>query len=250
VLMPNRQQNDFPTPTGTGFFVSPDGLFVTARHVVCDLGSDSLRPALGRRGFRRRNVWEWLDRPPSAGPRSSFSRTPLSTSLFDFDLHSSQEDLKSLSGFPHVEVSRRSLEEGEPVYAFGYPLPEGEIREAGEGILVGTTTLRPRTTSAIVASTIEESGPIITSSDPLSYVLDKALNYGNSGGPILAEETGRVHAVCTRFQPVAIRQPHLRDEHGTELVIQIPSLYGVVSSLGNPKVLTFLEEQGAPVPDD
>src|SRR5258708_36515384 len=31
---PDSNNNDMPTPTGTGFFVSPDGWFVTAAHVV------------------------------------------------------------------------------------------------------------------------------------------------------------------------------------------------------------------------
>jgi len=101
-------------------------------------------------------------------------------------------------GFPHVTVSRRDLDEGEPVYAFGYPLGAGKVVvdtwDHGWGIDPPTTV-----TSAIVSSTLEEQGMIIVSGQARTYVLDKALNYGNSGGPILAEATGHVHAWWSRF---------------------------------------------------
>jgi len=58
------------------------------------------------------------------------------------------------------------------------------------------------------------------------YVIDKALNYGNSGGPIVVQETGRVVALCSRFQPVKIPQ-------GGDINVSIPSLYGVATSLKN-----------------
>jgi serine protease Do len=32
--LPNARMQGMPSPTGTGFFVSPDGWFVTAAHVV------------------------------------------------------------------------------------------------------------------------------------------------------------------------------------------------------------------------
>ncbi len=56
-------------------------------------------------------------------------------------------------------------------------------------------------------------------------MIDKALNYGNSGGPIIVEETGKVISVCTQFQPVLIPQ-----QKG---FIMTPSLYGITSSFKN-----------------
>ncbi len=82
-----------------------------------------------------------------------------------------------------------------------------------------------------------------SSNDPQVYVLDKALNYGNSGGPIIATDTGCVSALCSRFQPVSIQQPHL----GANVAIVIPSLYGVVSRLSNPSVLNVLAQRGVPI---
>ncbi len=91
---------------------------------------------------------------------------------------------------------------------------------------------------------------IVTGSEPKVYVLDKALNYGNSGGPIVAAETGKVHAFCSRFQPVAIPQNHIQDQQGNPTMIYIPSLYCVVSSLANPAILQKLHESEVSISDD
>ena len=40
VQLPDPNRQDFPMPTGTGFFVSPDGWFLTAAHVVCRDGKE------------------------------------------------------------------------------------------------------------------------------------------------------------------------------------------------------------------
>ena len=38
IELPNAQDGIMPTPTGTGFFVSDDGWFVTAAHVITENG--------------------------------------------------------------------------------------------------------------------------------------------------------------------------------------------------------------------
>ena len=81
-----------------------------------------------------------------------------------------------------------------------------------------------------------------TSGDAKVYVLDKALNYGNSGGPIVATNTGHAHGLCTKFQPLRVRQNHLKDILGDKSVVLIPSLYSVVSSFGNPTILDKMRE--------
>ena len=148
--------------------------------------------------------------------------------------------MKGRDGFPYTKVSLRTLDEGEPVYAFGYPLPDAALELDTEDVKFGTATHRPRVTSAIVSSLRYEYGPLISGGDVLEYVLDKALNYGNSGGPILATQTGHVHAFCSRFQPVQIPQ-------AAESAVMIPSLYGVAVRLSNPSIEKALRQRGVPL---
>ena len=42
VEIPDPRMKGMPTPTGTGFFVSPDGWFVTAAHVVTEEGASGV----------------------------------------------------------------------------------------------------------------------------------------------------------------------------------------------------------------
>jgi serine protease Do len=148
----------------------------------------------------------------------------------DYTANANKDWQVRLSEFPYLKVSSRNLDEGEAIYSFGYPLSSPEA-ESMHGGFIGVSSLCPRTTSAIVSSTLEMTTMVMTSKDPKRYVLDKALNYGNSGGPIVSVETGHVHALCSRFQPVCIPQGHLKDSSSNPLYILIPSLYGVVSSL-------------------
>jgi S1-C subfamily serine protease len=232
-----------PTPAGTGFFVAPDGWFITAAHVVLSDG----KPI---EGIER--AWLMKEARPGefgaicqhisfdyADPRLDFALLKV-----DFEKNANKEHLKNQTGFAHLTVSRRPLDEGEPVYAFGYPLPEPELLRSDSQMIMSHGGHAPRTTSAIVASNFERSRPVHTDRDAQLYVLDKALNYGNSGGPIVAAESGCVHAFCSRFQAVGIRQPHLRDASGKELIVMIPSLYGVVVGLNNPDILAQLEKRG------
>lgn len=111
---------------------------------------------------------------------------------------------------------------------------------------IGELSLSPRTTSAIVSSNLEKTSMQMSTSDLRTYVLDKALNYGNSGGPIIATETGNVHAFCSRFQPVSVRQPHFESQIDPPEV-QIPSLYGIVISLSNKSIVECLKSLGVPI---
>ena len=167
----------------------------------------------------------------------------------DFEANAAKDWLKGKTAFPFIEISTRELSEGEPVYSFGYPLPEARTSVAPE-MKISVSELCPRVTSAIVSSTFERSKPVMSPQDPLYYVLDKALNYGNSGGPIVAVETGKVHALCSRFQHVIIPQHHLQDDKGRPMPVKIPSLYGVVSGLSNPAIVQKLREKNVPTSSD
>ena len=253
VELPNSRNHGMPTPTGTGFFISPEGWFVTAAHVITENNRPDgpVRKDLNQACLMKeiRSVMGGLlgmCQAVSFGyilPSFDFAMLKV-----DFPANSSKEWLKGKTEFPYLRVSKRQLEEGEPVYAFGYPLPDSWAISA-TGITIGSNVLRPRTTSAIVASTIYESGMVVTDADPKVYVLDKALNFGNSGGPIISSETGQAHALCSRFQPVAVPQ-NIKDSKGNPVFVQVPSLYGVVSSLGNKPIIELLEKLNVPLSEN
>tara|TARA_R110002051_G_C8715577_1_gene496092 strand:- start:102 stop:836 length:735 start_codon:yes stop_codon:yes gene_type:complete len=242
-----------PTPTGTGFFISSDGWFVTAAHVITENGSPN-GPV--RNDFDK----TWLMKERRIGVENSGAMcqsisfghvlpdVDFALLKVDFDSNSNKAWLAGKDAFPHITVSRRILDEGEPVYAFGYPLSTASAQNMGNAV-IGASSLSPRVTSAIISSSFEHSKMVMTERDPKVYVLDKALNYGNSGGPIVSSETGNVFALCSRFQPVAIQQPHIRMSDNAPMAIHIPSLYGIVASLADDAIVDLLKELNIPVVD-
>ncbi|MFA6520230.1 MAG: serine protease [Candidatus Paceibacterota bacterium] len=234
---PDPAYKNFPFPNGTGFFFDPRGYFITARHVIqkIDINGNAILDTT-------KGIPELLDISKlilsKPGPSftqikelilvSDFPQFDLVILKADFEKHKTQESLKGKIEFNNIYVDFSIPLEGEPVYAFGYPLAEHTVKlhPTQQGMMIGTHTYFPRTTSLIISSHHDKIGPIIKNTGfPEYYVIDKALNYGNSGGPIVIEETGRVISVCTRFQPVMIKQ-----QQGN---VAIPSLYGITVSLKN-----------------
>jgi serine protease Do len=258
---PDKKRHGFPTPLGTAFMISQEGVLLTAAHVIraaveergAELGDCVLESEVRfeKGSFVRRACYGGIE---LLRMHPNYDLAILKAS---WDKNRQQSWLASRKGFPFLKVSARSLEEGEPVYSVGYPLSEatvvegpavmGNVTFGGPGVVVGFSHLCPRVTSAIVASTVHFTGPMATDAPPVSYVLDKALNYGNSGGPIISVSTGNVYGVCREFQPVIIPQPHLKNSGGEKMEIMIPSLYGVASSLAVAEVLSSLREFGVPI---
>lgn len=250
ILLPDLNQKGLPTPSGTGFFIDPDGWFVTAAHVITKDGKSDgpVRDDIESCWLMKEPAY--LGDPGAMCQHVSFElinpRLDIALLKVDFSKNADKAWLAELEDFPFLEISIRELDEGEPVYSFGYPLSSSFVIE-GKGVRVGETSLSPRVTSAIVSSKLERTKMVMTSNDPRIYVLDKALNYGNSGGPIIATETGNVHAYCSRFQPVLIPQSHLRDKHDNPLSIISPSLYGIVTSFANKEFEDCLTERGVQI---
>ena len=215
VTVPDKKRHNFPTPNGTGFFISDSGYFITANHVIDKLNvgdvTDLERPAdpvtILVKGVKIINKWPKYD---------------LALLKAEFEENKQREYFKTRDNFPYLEIDYSDQEEGSPIYAFGYPLMKSEVHDRGN-MIVGFTEIPTRVTSAIISSTTEHFGPIRTSADPKFYVIDKALNYGNSGGPVILSENGRVISACIRFQPQFMK----------DLNTMVPSLYGITSSLQN-----------------
>lgn len=232
---PNPDYKDFPTPNGTGFFFDSRGYFITARHVVQKMDPQG-KPILDTAGIpelfdiaKLRLSQPGIEFTEVDGLSlvSDFPQFDLVILKADFNKNKAKKSFQNKLSFEHIDIEFGIVPEGEKVYAFGYPLAEHEVKQnpAQQGVMVGTHTYFPRTTSLIVSSHHDKVGFSIISGFPKYYVIDKALNYGNSGGPIVVEETGKAVSVCTRFQPVVIRQAQGQ--------VQIPSLYGITVSLKN-----------------
>jgi hypothetical protein len=256
VTIKDPAKKGLPTPRGTGFFVSGAGAFVTAAHVVLDDSASPPSPIDASSIILGKEPETPMSDPGAAPGCHAATFLEVIPELdfallrFDFEANRHREWLSGRDDFPSLVISTRQLEEGETVFSFGYPLSGSFIREHAEGeakFIFGLIELSPRATSAIVSSTFDRTRMVYTSADPLIYVLDKALNYGNSGGPIAASSTGCAHAFCSRFQPVFVPQEHLHDQEGRRLHIMMPSLYGIVTSLSHPAILAALAHHAVPV---
>ena len=219
---PDPEYKEFPTPMGTGFFVSPDGYFISARHVLINDKNGTF--------FDLKKVR--LTKPdifPSPHIISldlveDFPQFDICLLKADFERAKNQEYYKGKDGFGYLDIDFKVPAEGTDVYSFGYPLSKISVNESAFAT-TGFHYSGPRTTSAIISSHFEVIGPMMVMSFPIHYVIDKALNYGNSGGPLILQENGKVISLCSRFQPVVISQ--------ASGDIAIPSLYGITTSLKN-----------------
>lgn len=242
------EHKGFPLPTGTGFFISKDGYFVTANHVLESLKIDKdLKLSQPELELKQKNP------KPLEHIKIIQTCPQFDIALLKVNFENNRDNplLVNKTGFSHLDIDFGGCLDGTPVYSYGFPLPKVSIGPLGDmdidlfseadkdelrerkieirpELLVGTEYLCPRITSAIISSHHDTIGPIRSEALPKWYVIDKALNYGNSGGPIILVETGEAIAVCAKFQPVSI--PQTKNIHVT-----VPSLYSIASSLANIK---------------
>ena len=269
ILLPGEKLPDEPElfrslarPAGTGFFISPDGWFVTAAHVVADVKERKLnRVGIGN-VLLFRPLFPHAEPALIRGAEHVDVYPDLDVALMKFDIaDQTDESMRGKVAFPYVEITVRPVEDGEPVYAFGYPLPRSKAVSANDlpaaitpeleaelssncpqifkSNAVAMVSPTARTTSAIVAHRqIDRELYVSPSEWRVRYFIDKALNYGNSGGPIIEIETGKAFAVCIEFQPTSVDQPHLPGEPH----ILMPSLYTEASSLSNMPLIATLRK--------
>ena len=220
VLVPSPQPElkGFPTPAGTCFFISEDGYFISARHVFEALQTAEKVILTKPEVFPSPHV-------SNIEIVQDWKNYDLILLKADFDKNKNKTYFQNKRGFDFIEPEFEIIPEGKEAYSFGYPLPSFQVK-ADSKIMIGVHYFSPRTTSFIVSSHFDIIGPVMGQNFPTHYAIDKALNYGNSGGPIIIQDSGKVISVCSRFQPVDIPQ-------NAEFSVGVPSLYGITSSLKN-----------------
>lgn len=221
-------RQDLPIPIGSGFFVSPDGLFLTCRHVT--------------QSRRLEDLLISQDLGPGSIGFASFGHQPtlveewplVDLALLRFDVAGTPPLIMNHgSGYPALRADLKVAEDGTPVYAYGYPLstatePIEQVSNAG--MMYGShVSLTPRATSAIISSRVEQTRPPGRDQGPEVYVLDRTFNKGNSGGPVVLQESGKVIGVVAR----RIDARYEQDSTSARSVVRMPSQFGVAVSLAN-----------------
>jgi serine protease Do len=119
IILPGLRRKGM-VPTGTGFFVSPDGWFVTAAHVITEnhLSDGPVRNDISRAWLMQES--RDIEEPDRMCQAVSVAFVDPSTDFallkVDFQANHKKDWLRESTSFPFIEMSSRELEEGEPVY--------------------------------------------------------------------------------------------------------------------------------------
>jgi hypothetical protein len=121
IFLPAIEHEGAPVPTGTGFFVSADGLFITARHVIED-SVRAIRTDISQT-ILQKEMRDPAGRPPpvvmcrEAQVLFDDEITDIAVLWVDWNENKDKRDfLMGKKGFPYLNVARRTLDEAEPVY--------------------------------------------------------------------------------------------------------------------------------------
>lgn len=222
---------------GTGFWVHPSGLAMTAKHVAQEAQRLIAQAPGGR-------IMLGLALPSLTGPpltvRGSFElldaqvleedrrhdiailragRNPFASGRAS-GVSQTSDGMAVNSLYGLSTVARSEVRDGEPVAVSGYPLAEPALV----------------TTSGTVASAFATDvqqvqlphGPAgFTVPDIAdSYLIDVAVNPGNSGGPVYRIETGEVIGVCVAFRIGSARFQSNPFFYNSGLSVVVPIKYG------------------------
>src|SRR3989337_1888516 len=142
---PNPELQDFPTPHGTGFFVTKEGHFITARHVLTH--EQNGREVFFDPAKIRLTKPDMFPSPQIVGLQliKEWKDFDLALLKADFERVKNQENFKGKTGFSFLEIEFIVPLEGLDVYSFGYPLPKFVVR-GNERVTFGVHYFCPRIT--------------------------------------------------------------------------------------------------------
>ena len=166
--LPSDLNKGLPTPAGTGFFVSSDGWFATAAHVVMHGEGESAKV--------RDNVNQaWLMKESRPGQKPGDmcqyvelkhvdSKNDFALIKVDFAKNSNKAWLQGKTQFPYILTLVLRFGGGRARLSTGYPLSMAKSFEM-PGATVGIVEHSPRVTSAIVSSTFWKSRMVMSTAD-------------------------------------------------------------------------------------
>lgn len=217
-------ENGFPT--GSAFAVSPEGLFLTATHVIEDI----------REAFEDEEFRLCIVRDPThfghGGPHivNVNVEKEYSKGIQDVTVLSTDADVSEIDTFEHLEVRTQPplSAMGQPVAAFGYPLNDVDSDD-GWDLLV-------RTFSGVVSQLVVDFGP-----HPY-YEVDAIFNPGLSGGPLISLSQGDVIGVVKAFDW------HVQEVDLPHRSVQVPyptniSQASVITDCDHPDVTTDIGQE-------
>lgn len=223
---------------GTGFWVHPDGLILTARHVAQDV-----QKAIATTPGGRLNLGMAI--PNLTGPltiRSSFELVEAQvveedprhdialirclnnpfTSGRTSGVHTVGSGLAVNALWGLAALSDQPVRDGEAVGISGYPLAEPALITTSGGIAsaFGTDIQQIQSPRAPIGFTIPDVAD--------RYLADVAVNPGNSGGPVYRINDGSVIGVCVAFKIAAVQSAALPSPffYNSGLTVVVPIKYG------------------------
>ncbi len=210
-------KNGFPYPVGTCFFISRNGHFITANHLIDDVTDFSkvrLNQPTGEHVFNISLIekWERYD--------IALLKADLNLNQLRFK-NAKNKFLKGRKEFPHLEIDFEEKSEGVQIYIYGYYLS----KLTGNNF-IKFENINPKVTSGIISSAKDDNITIQSINNLKTYTIDKSLFDIYSGSPAIMNNTGKVFGVCACFQPFSL-QNHKNEK------TKLPTDFSFISSLTN-----------------